>query len=168
MRNYSPPWICLMTFDGRTVHCRLKGLDYTSGSQIFGEAIWYNVPKTADFTKLDDRARRTHHPHDVVGKVRSLRCIHHWHGDMTHMFAQLPIRYVRRHSTTQMNQDHHFESRHPSRYPPRGEEEPDEKGIAHLPGAHENRSSGKLATSHKRLVSRATAAWRQTRWLQFL
>ena len=48
VRNYSPPWICLMTYDGRTVHCRLNGLDYTSGSQIFGEAIWYNVPKTAD------------------------------------------------------------------------------------------------------------------------
>ena len=33
--------------------------DGRTGSRIaiFGEAIWYNLPKTADLTKLDDRWR---------------------------------------------------------------------------------------------------------------
>ena len=43
--------------DGRTGYTRLKGREYTSGIAIFGEAIWYKMPKTADLTKLDDRWR---------------------------------------------------------------------------------------------------------------
>ena len=43
--------------DGRTGYSRLKGREYTSGVAIFGEAIWYMLPKTADLTKLDDRWR---------------------------------------------------------------------------------------------------------------
>ena len=43
--------------DGRTGYSRLKGREYTSGIAIFGEAIWYKLPKTADLTKLDDRWR---------------------------------------------------------------------------------------------------------------
>ena len=41
--------------DGKTGYTRLKGCENTSGIQIFGEAIWYKMPKTADLTKLDDR-----------------------------------------------------------------------------------------------------------------
>ena len=41
--------------DGRTGYSRLKGREYTFGIAIFGEAIWYKQPKTADPTKLDDR-----------------------------------------------------------------------------------------------------------------
>ena len=43
--------------DGRTGYSRLKGREYTAGIAIFGEAIWYKLPKTADLTKLDDRWR---------------------------------------------------------------------------------------------------------------
>ena len=43
--------------DGRTGYSRLKGREYTSGIAIFGEAIWYNLPKTAGLTKLDGRWR---------------------------------------------------------------------------------------------------------------
>ena len=43
--------------DGRTRYPRLKGREYTAGIAIFGEAIWYKLPKTADLTKLDDRWR---------------------------------------------------------------------------------------------------------------
>ena len=43
--------------DGRTGYTRLNGREYTSGIAIFGEAIWYKLPKTADLTKLDDRWR---------------------------------------------------------------------------------------------------------------
>ena len=43
--------------DGRTGYSRLKGREYTSGIAIFGEAIWYKLPKTADLKKLDDRWR---------------------------------------------------------------------------------------------------------------
>ena len=43
--------------DGRTWYSRLKGREYTSGIALFGEAIWYKLPKTADLTKLDDRWR---------------------------------------------------------------------------------------------------------------
>ena len=43
--------------DGRTGHSRLKGREYTAGISIFGEAMWYKLPKTADLTKLDDRWR---------------------------------------------------------------------------------------------------------------
>ena len=43
--------------DGRTGYSRLKGREYTSGIAIFGEAIWYKLPKTANLTKLDDRWR---------------------------------------------------------------------------------------------------------------
>ena len=43
--------------DGRTGYSRLKGREYTAGISIFGEAIWYKLPKTADLTKLDDRWR---------------------------------------------------------------------------------------------------------------
>ena len=43
--------------DGRTGYSRLKGREYTAGIAIFGEALWYKVPKTADLTKLDDRWR---------------------------------------------------------------------------------------------------------------
>ena len=46
-----------MRADGRTGYSRLKGGEYTSGIAIFGEAIWYKQPKTADLTKLDDRCR---------------------------------------------------------------------------------------------------------------
>ena len=46
-----------MGSDGSAAHCRLKGLNYTSRIAIFGEAMWYNVPKTADLTKLDGRWR---------------------------------------------------------------------------------------------------------------
>ena len=42
---------------GRTEYSRLKGREYTSGITIFGEAMWYQLPKTADLTKLDDRWR---------------------------------------------------------------------------------------------------------------
>ena len=53
------PWLvrhCGWTVraDGRT-YSRLKGREYTSDISIFGEAIWYKLPKTADLTKLDDR-----------------------------------------------------------------------------------------------------------------
>ena len=43
--------------DGRTGYSRLKGREYTAGIAIFGEAIWYKLPKVADLTKLDDRWR---------------------------------------------------------------------------------------------------------------
>ena len=43
--------------DGRTGYSRLTGREYTAGISIFGEAIWYKLPKTADLTKLDDRWR---------------------------------------------------------------------------------------------------------------
>ena len=43
--------------DGRIGYSRLKGRAYTSGIAIFGEAIWYKRPKTADLTTLDDRWR---------------------------------------------------------------------------------------------------------------
>ena len=43
--------------DGRTGYSRLNGREYTAGISIFGEAIWYKLPKTADLTKLDDRWR---------------------------------------------------------------------------------------------------------------
>ena len=43
--------------DGRTGYSRLKGREYTAGISIFGEAIWYKLPKTADLTKLHDRWR---------------------------------------------------------------------------------------------------------------
>ena len=43
--------------DGRTGYSRLKGREYTSGIAVFGEAIWYKLPKTADLTKLDGRWR---------------------------------------------------------------------------------------------------------------
>ena len=43
--------------DGRTGYSRLKGREYTAGVPIFGEAIWYKLPKTDDLTKLDDRWR---------------------------------------------------------------------------------------------------------------
>ena len=46
-----------MRADGRTGYSRLKGREYTSGIAIFGEAIWYKLPKTADLTNLDDRWR---------------------------------------------------------------------------------------------------------------
>ena len=46
-----------MRTDGRTGYSRLKGREYTAGIAIFGEAIWYKVPKVADLTKLDDRWR---------------------------------------------------------------------------------------------------------------
>ena len=36
-----------MRADGRTGYSRLKGREYTSGIAIFGEAIWYKLPKTA-------------------------------------------------------------------------------------------------------------------------
>ena len=39
--------------DGMTGFSRLKGREYTSGIAIFGEAIWYKLPKTA----LDNRWR---------------------------------------------------------------------------------------------------------------
>ena len=38
-------------------YSRLKRRKYTSGITIFGEAIWYKLPKTGDLTKLDDRWR---------------------------------------------------------------------------------------------------------------
>ena len=43
--------------DGRTGYSRFKGSEYTAGISIFGEAIWYKLPKVADLTKLDDRWR---------------------------------------------------------------------------------------------------------------
>ena len=46
-----------MRADGRTGHSRLKGREHTGGIPIFGEAIWYKLPKTADLTKLGDRWR---------------------------------------------------------------------------------------------------------------
>ena len=46
-----------MRGDGRTGYSRLKGRAYTSGTAICGGAIWYQLPKTADLTKLDDRRR---------------------------------------------------------------------------------------------------------------
>ena len=48
---------CAVRSGGRTGYSRLKGRDYTAGISIFGEAIWYKLPKTADLTKLDDRWR---------------------------------------------------------------------------------------------------------------
>ena len=53
-------WIlsrCAVRADGRTGYSRLKGREYTAGKSIFGEAIWYKLPKTTDLTKLDDRWR---------------------------------------------------------------------------------------------------------------
>ena len=46
-----------MRADGRTGYSRLKGREQTAGIAIFGEAIWYKLPKVADLTKLDDRWR---------------------------------------------------------------------------------------------------------------
>ena len=46
-----------MRADGRTRSSRLEGREYTAGTSIFGEAIWYKLPKTADLTKLEDRWR---------------------------------------------------------------------------------------------------------------
>ena len=46
-----------MRADGRTGYSRLKGRENTAGMAIFGEAIWYKLPNTADLTKLDDRWR---------------------------------------------------------------------------------------------------------------
>ena len=43
--------------DGRTGYSRLQGREYTSGIAIFGETIWYKLPKTADLTNFDDRWR---------------------------------------------------------------------------------------------------------------
>ena len=43
--------------DGRTGYSRLKEREYTPGIVIFGEAIWYKLPQTADITKLNDRWR---------------------------------------------------------------------------------------------------------------
>ena len=43
--------------DGRTGYSRLKGREFSAGVAIFGEAIWYKLPKAADLTKLDDRWR---------------------------------------------------------------------------------------------------------------
>ena len=43
--------------DGRTGYSRLKGREHTSGIAICGRAIWYQLPKTADLTELDDRRR---------------------------------------------------------------------------------------------------------------
>ena len=43
--------------DGRTGYSRLEGREYTAGIAIFGVAIRYKLPKTADLTKLDDRWR---------------------------------------------------------------------------------------------------------------
>ena len=43
--------------DDRTGFSRLKERECTAGMSIFGEAIWYKLPKTADLTKLDDRWR---------------------------------------------------------------------------------------------------------------
>ena len=34
-------------------YSRLKGREYTSRIVFFGEAIWYKLPKTPDFTKHD-------------------------------------------------------------------------------------------------------------------
>ena len=41
--------------EGRKGYSRLTGREYTAVIAIFGEAIWYELPKTADLTKLDDR-----------------------------------------------------------------------------------------------------------------
>ena len=43
--------------DGRTGYSRPKGREDTSGIAMFGEPIWYKLPKTADLTTLDDRWR---------------------------------------------------------------------------------------------------------------
>ena len=43
--------------DGRTGYSRLKGREHTSGTAICGRVIWYQLPKTADLTELDDRRR---------------------------------------------------------------------------------------------------------------
>ena len=51
-------WIlsrCAVRADGRTGYSRLIGREYTAGIAIFGDAIWYKLPKTVDLTKLDDR-----------------------------------------------------------------------------------------------------------------
>ena len=56
---------CAVEADGRTGHSRLKGREYTAGISIFGEAIWYMLPKTADLMKLDDP--RSHC--DLAGKI---------------------------------------------------------------------------------------------------
>ena len=55
--------------DGRTGYSRLKGREYTAGIAIFGEAIWYKLPKVADLAKLDDRWRTC----NLAGKVRQKR-----------------------------------------------------------------------------------------------
>ena len=44
-----------MRADGRTGYSQVEGREHTSGIAIFGEPIWYKLPKTADLTKLDDR-----------------------------------------------------------------------------------------------------------------
>ena len=108
-----------MRSDGRAGYCRPKGLDHTSRIAIFGEAMWYNVPKTADLTKLDGHWRTA----ILVGRLRSQRCEHiigmeTWPA-CTQNVAAMEIahgyRFDTRRSTTQMYQDHLFESRHSSR-----------------------------------------------------
>ena len=54
-----------MRADGRTGCSRLKGRENTVGISIFGEAIWYKLPETADLTKLD--ALRSGWENHVIG-----------------------------------------------------------------------------------------------------
>ena len=48
-------WSDVVDGDGRTGYTRPKGREYTAGKSVFAEPIWYNLPKTADLTMLDDR-----------------------------------------------------------------------------------------------------------------
>ena len=73
-----------MRADGWTGYSRLKGREYTSSIAIFGEAIWYKLPETADLTKLDDRWRtaiwlgksdRSDEHHPRIGERSSLGTI---------------------------------------------------------------------------------------------
>ena len=48
---------CGVRADGRTGYSSLKGREYTAGTSIFGDVIWYKLPKTVDLTELDDRWR---------------------------------------------------------------------------------------------------------------
>ena len=58
---------------GRTGYSRFKGREYTASISIVGEAIWCNLPKTADLTKLDDRWAHCH----LAGKNGPKRWTHH-------------------------------------------------------------------------------------------
>ena len=47
-------WRHAVGADGMTGYWRLKEREFSAGIAIFGEAIWYKLPKVADLTKLEN------------------------------------------------------------------------------------------------------------------